>query len=61
MDQAAIWAIYFAGVASLKFHPRNVMLPLENMTAEKSAIRNAAAIADLMLDEHNRRFKCLGS
>lgn len=48
MDNENIWAIYFAGVAAFKFHPRN--------EHEKDRITTAAKIADEMLIEHRRRF-----
>lgn len=60
-EEQKIWAIYFAGIASLRFHPRNIMLPLGDFKAEESALVYSAFIADLMLALHKERFKCPGS
>lgn len=54
MDEEQVWAIYFAGVLALKFHPRNVLLPGDNFT--ESAVANAAFVADLALKQHMQRW-----
>ncbi len=54
MDEEQLWAIYFAGVLALKFHPRNVQLPCDTFT--ESAVANAAHIADLALQQHMKRW-----
>lgn len=59
MDEETTWAIYFAGIASLKFHPRNVMVPGE--VFEDSALAHSAHVADKMLKLHKERYPCRGS
>lgn len=58
MNEETVWAIYFAGIASLKFHPRNQ----ENIvkTGFPAQLIEAALIADRMLDLHKERFPCRG-
>jgi len=49
------WAIYFAGIAAIRFHPKDDT----NNRDDAERVAHAAQIADLMLDEHKRRFpKC---
>lgn len=45
------WSLYFCGVASMRFHPRN------DDTAETVAekVMMSAAVADLMLAESRKR------
>lgn len=50
MDDEKWWAIYFAGIASLQFHPRNPA------THFNERIKMAADIADRMLLEHAKRW-----
>lgn len=55
MDEETAWTIYFAGIASLRFHPSN------HLVKPEAAVEYAAKVADLMLSEHRERFPCLGS
>lgn len=49
------WAIYFAGIAAIRFHPKDDHPRL----TDKERVSRAAEIADMMLDEQKRRFvKC---
>jgi len=48
MDQEAIWAMYYAGIVSIKHHPKNEHIKV-NLTT-------CAAIADEMMKEHLKRF-----
>lgn len=65
MDDEQIWSIYFAGVCSMQYHPRNNI----NYRDEREflAITWAANAADAMLAEHHKRWPvekeepCLGS
>ena len=50
MDDEKYWAVYFAGICALQFHPRN---PATHF-AER--IRMSADIADRMLAEHMKRW-----
>lgn len=50
MDDEKYWAIYFAGICSLQFHPRNPA------THFKERIAMAADVADQMLAEHAKRW-----
>lgn len=47
MDDNTFWAICFAQIASMKFHPRN---PVGNAAAQ---VKACAEIADLMLIQRN--------
>lgn len=51
MDEENIWAIYFAGIASIRFHPRN-----DNNVNAKAIVTWAAEVADAMLSEHHKRW-----
>lgn len=67
MDKDIAWAMYFAGVAALRFHPRNYnpdqhLIPPEGQgNALRRELALAATIADQMLEYHNRRFPWHGS
>ncbi len=50
MDEKQEWIIYFAGIAAIRFHPRND----ENGTTTEQ-IKFAAHAADLMLEERRKR------
>lgn len=54
MDDENKWALYFAGILALKFHPRNVLIPGQEF--ERSAVSHAGHIADLALEEHMKRW-----
>lgn len=57
MDQEAIWALYFAGITSMQYHPGAGRGDHEKMDPYACAI-----VADVMLFQHNRRWpKCPGS
>lgn len=56
MDDEQLWSIYFAGVASIRMHPRNDYNALIHREALKDTIRFAATVADEMLNEHHKRF-----
>lgn len=51
MDREAIWAMYFAGIVSMREHPGN-------RTHERTfrSITDCAALADSMMDEHAKRW-----
>ena len=44
------WDLYFASIASLRFHPRN------EVKDEQTEIEYAAEIADLMMKERAKRW-----
>lgn len=57
MEDEKIWALYFAGVLALKFHPRNEH-HLENghPMYKDQLVKAAAQVADLALLEHMARW-----
>lgn len=57
MTDEQIWAIYFAGLGAMRFHPKNDTDGL--MPAQR--IRFAASMADAMLQQHRERFPWPGS
>lgn len=56
MDDQTAWDIYFAGIASIRFHPAND----QNHSNENRTIEWAGNMADLMLTERRKR-TCPGS
>lgn len=50
MDLQTAWAMYFAGIVSFQYHPRNE-------EAERKPIADCARIADEMLEEHKKRLR----
>lgn len=54
MKDEQLWAIYFAGVCALRFHPRNDTP--ETPMLDRVRVKFAAGIADNMLAEHRTRF-----
>lgn len=53
--KAYVWDVYFAGVCAIQFHPANSRVFGPDV---KRIIETSANIADLMLQERNKR--CLG-
>jgi hypothetical protein len=51
-----VWDVYFAGIVSIRFHPKNVE-SMHSLDAEFSQriISKCAEIADLMMVERSRR------
>lgn len=52
MDDEQTWSIYFAGICSMQFHPRN---QTQGVTPD-TLVTWAAKIADAMLQEHHDRW-----
>lgn len=52
MDLRSIWDIYFAGICSIRFHPRNDA----NVSSPAKEVEWAADIADLMVLERSKRW-----
>lgn len=52
MDEKTAWDMYFAGIASIRFHPRNDKP--DDTIAEK--VENAAKIADHMVIQRRKRW-----
>ncbi len=52
MDDKTAWDVYFAGVCSIRFHPKNDM----EGNADADEIEYAAQIADTMLKERKKRW-----
>ena len=46
-----IWDYYFGAICSIRFHPKND----ENNFEPKKEIRRSAIIADLMIEEREKR------
>ncbi len=51
MDEKTAWDIYFAGIASIRFHPRN-----DNGHRAYEEVEYAATVADLMMIERKKRW-----
>lgn len=58
MDKETTWALYFAGVAAMRCHPRNMELtqPMALEEQIKRELALAAHIADRMTEYTQRRF-----
>lgn len=50
-ESERLFTIYFAGIAAMRFHPKN-----DGNANEKEKCQYAAKIADLMVAEHHKRF-----
>ncbi len=48
--EISVWDVYFAGIASIRFHPKN-----DHHHPPESEIEFAATIADLMMIERRKR------
>lgn len=51
MDDKFVWDLYFASIASLRFHPRN-----DGNNTPSQDVAFAARVADMMLEERNNRW-----
>ncbi len=52
MDEKTAWDVYFAGICSIRFHPKND----DNHPAE-SEVAYAATVADLMMRQRKKRWE----
>lgn len=50
MTEETAWAIYFGGIVSFQYHPRNEAI-------ERMTLKQCGEVADQMLEEHRRRKK----
>lgn len=68
MEKETIWAMYFAGVAAMRFHPRNIDPQLNGYQDWNDELHKrielelwyASIVADEMTRQHNRRFPWAG-
>lgn len=57
MSNEQLFALYFGGICSIRFHPKNIGVcnPKDKVIL---TVDEAARVADIMLREHRRRFPC---
>lgn len=53
MDDKTAWDVYFAGIASIRFHPANDANTKDNL----AEVKKAAAIANMMINERRRQWR----
>lgn len=53
MTNEKLWSMYFVGICSIRFHPKNDAL---QEGSDTNVVHYAATIADKMLDEHHKRW-----
>lgn len=50
MNDETIWAIYFANLCGIHFHPKN------EVPAPRTLIKVCAELADHMMEQHHKRW-----